>query len=308
MNQQVDMSQFVEAKSDQLNADDLIGISKILTVTRVTGNDGDQPISIYYEGDNGKPFKPCKTMRRVLLAIWGRYASEYVGRTMKVYRDDKVTFGGLEVGGIRISHMSHLDKETVVVVMKSKGKKAGIKVLPLKDAPQQAQAQAQDGPSKWADGYISAVNRAETAEQLNKFANDKAAKLAELETKRPELHRACVEALEAKRASFAPAGDDNWDDDPAPNAHHGEQYNDTPEEAARAEETIAETEGEPPYLAKVRDLRAALASAKTLKAVEQLDREWCNALRNEVEEADVGLMQSVERDIGNRRRELRADG
>lgn len=93
-----------------------------------------------------------------------------------------------------------------------------------------------------------------------------------------------------------------------PNAPHGEQFNDTPEETERAEETIAETEDEAPYPAKVRDLRASLASARTLKAVEQIDREWCNTLRNEVEEADPGLMQSVERDIGNRRRDLRADG
>ena len=131
MNDMVDMAQFTEAKSDQLNADDLIGVSKTITVTKVTGKEGDQPISIYYEGDNGKPFKPCKTIRRVLLGVWGRYANEYVGRSMTIYRDDKVTFGGLEVGGIRISHMTNIDKETIVVVNKSKGKKVGMKILPL---------------------------------------------------------------------------------------------------------------------------------------------------------------------------------
>jgi hypothetical protein len=136
MNDMVDMSRFVEAKSDQLNADDLIGITRTITVTRVTGSDGDQPVSIFYQGDGGKPFKPCKTMRRVLMAIWGKYANEYVGRSMTLYRDDSVTFGGLATGGIRISHMSHMDKETTVVVMKTKGKKAGIKIVPLQDAPQ----------------------------------------------------------------------------------------------------------------------------------------------------------------------------
>lgn len=138
MNDVVDMSRFIEAKSDQLNADDLIGISKTIKITRVTGNDGDQPVSIFYEGDNGKPFKPCKTIRRVLMGVWGKYANEYVGKSMTIYRDDSVTFGGLATGGIRISHMSHIDKETLVVVLKSKGKKAGIKILPLRtDAGQQ---------------------------------------------------------------------------------------------------------------------------------------------------------------------------
>lgn len=131
MNDHVDMAAFVEAKSDQLNADDLIGAPRTIRVRKVTGNDGDQPVSIFYEGDDNKPFRPCKTMRRVLLAIWGRYTKDYIGRSMTLYRDDGVTFGGLQVGGIRISHMSHMEKETLVVVLKSKGKKAGIKVMPL---------------------------------------------------------------------------------------------------------------------------------------------------------------------------------
>ena len=136
MNQPIDMSRFIEAKSDQLNADDLIGTTRTITITRVVGCDGDQPIAIHYDGDNGKPFKPCKTIRRVLMGVWGRYANEYVGKSMTLYRDDEVTFGGLKVGGIRIRAMSGIDKETTVVVMKSKGKKAGMKILPLAaDAP-----------------------------------------------------------------------------------------------------------------------------------------------------------------------------
>lgn len=163
MNDIVDMSQFVEAKSDQLNADDLIGNPRIITVTRVTGDGGDQPVSIYYEGDNGKPFKPCKTMRRVLMAVWGKYASrDYPGRSMRLYRDDSVTFGGLATGGIRISHVSHLDKETVVVVMKTKGKKAGIKIYPLKDAARQQQQSA----DMTLDQARDALDAAETLDDL----------------------------------------------------------------------------------------------------------------------------------------------
>ena len=70
MNDVIDMSRFIEAKSDQLNADDLIGAPRTITITRVTGNDGDQPVSIFYEGDGGKPFKPCKTIRRVMMGVW----------------------------------------------------------------------------------------------------------------------------------------------------------------------------------------------------------------------------------------------
>lgn len=202
MTDQIDMSHFVEAKSDQLNSDDLIGAPRTITIGRVVGCEGDQPIAIHYEGDGGKPFKPCKSIRRVLLAVWGRYAADYVGRSMTLYRDDNVTFGGLEVGGIRISHMSHLDKETVVVVAKSKGKKAGIKIAPLKIAT------APDRAAKWAADYIAAVTGAADLDALEALASSKAAKLAELSDKRSDLHERCVAAYQARFDDLTPADAD----------------------------------------------------------------------------------------------------
>ena len=44
MNDMVDMAQFTEAKSDQLNSDDLLAGPRTITITKVTGQDGDQPI------------------------------------------------------------------------------------------------------------------------------------------------------------------------------------------------------------------------------------------------------------------------
>lgn len=165
MNEMIDMSRFVEAKSDQLCADDLTGAPRTITVTRVTGNDGDQPVSIHYENDHGRPFKPCKTMRRVLLAAWGRNAADYVGRSMTIYRDDSVTFGGLNVGGIRISHMSHIDKKMVVVVMKTKGKKAGIEIQPLSADVRQMPSAAAD----WTGKFVAKVAQAPDADELNAY-------------------------------------------------------------------------------------------------------------------------------------------
>ena len=82
----MDISKTCAPKSDQLNADDLIGGPKTITITDVRGNDGDQqPISIYFEGDNNKPYKPSKGMRRVLVHMWGKEGSEYKGRSMTIY-------------------------------------------------------------------------------------------------------------------------------------------------------------------------------------------------------------------------------
>ena len=106
----MDLTPTITAKSDQLNADDLISGAITIKVTGIKGtSEPTQPIAIGYEGDNGKPYKPCKSMRRVLVAAWGANGAEYVGRSMTLYRDNDVSFGGIKVGGIRISHMSHID-------------------------------------------------------------------------------------------------------------------------------------------------------------------------------------------------------
>ncbi len=129
----VDMSKTIIAKSDQLNADDLIGKSITVKINKVSGcSDAAQPIAIGYEGDNGKPYKPCKSMRRVLVNVWGTDGLSYIGKSMTLYRDEKVLFGGIAVGGIRISHMSGLDKPMTMALTASKANKKPFTVQPLK--------------------------------------------------------------------------------------------------------------------------------------------------------------------------------
>jgi hypothetical protein len=126
-----DLTQTIIAKSDQLNADDLLNRSIIAKITKVSLAAGEQPIAINYEGDNGKPYLPCKSMRRVLVNIWGSDGNKYVGRSMTLYRDDKVKFGGLEVGGIRISHMTDIKEPVTMALTASKANKKPFTVKPL---------------------------------------------------------------------------------------------------------------------------------------------------------------------------------
>lgn len=129
----VDMTKTIEPKSDQLNADDLIGKTLTIKITGVKGyNDLAQPVGINYEGDNGKPYKPCKSMRRVFVNAWGSDAKKYVGRSITLYRDDSVKFGGIEVGGIRISHMSDIDKPVTMALTASRASRKPFTVQPLK--------------------------------------------------------------------------------------------------------------------------------------------------------------------------------
>jgi len=128
----VDISPFTVAKVDQLTADDLIDKTLTIKITSVTGReDTEQPININFEGDNGKPYRPGKSMLRVLERCWGRDGNKFVGRSLTLYRDPKIKFGGLEVGGIRISHMSHINGKQTLALTASKANKKPFTVEPL---------------------------------------------------------------------------------------------------------------------------------------------------------------------------------
>lgn len=206
MTEHIDMAQFVEAKSNELTADDLIGGPRTITVTRVSGGDDERPVAIHYEGDGGKPFRPCKTVRRVLLAVWGRNAADYVGRSLTLYRDDSVTFGGLNVGGIRISHMSHIDKEAMIVVMKSKGKKAPVKIMPLVEKAAQTQA-ARQTPEQWVEQFKADVADCEDLSALAMLEHRSAKALTKLEADHPALHADAMAEFNARRDALDAGAD-----------------------------------------------------------------------------------------------------
>lgn len=126
-------------KSTQLNADDLIGgRTMTITITKVEIKMDEQPVSIHFEGDNGKPYLPGKSMRRVLVNVWGPDAKAYVGRKLTLYRDDAVKFGGLDVGGIRISHMSHINSPVTMALTATKAQRRPFTVRPLVEAKTEA--------------------------------------------------------------------------------------------------------------------------------------------------------------------------
>ncbi len=157
----IDMA--IEPKSDQTNYDDFLVGSKTITVTNVTstGNKADaQPISVHYEGDNSKPFKPCKSMRRVMVKIWGDDPANYTGKSMTLYGDPEVIFAGKKVGGIRISHMSDMNTDVDVPLSASKTKRVLYRVSPLKVEKTKTETPAEE-VEEYADLYDRACEQAE---------------------------------------------------------------------------------------------------------------------------------------------------
>jgi hypothetical protein len=147
----MDIRSTLEAKSSQLNTDDLIAGAKTITITKVSAGSAEQPVAVSFEGDGGKPWFPCKSMRRVLVAAWGADASQYVGRRVTLFRDPSVIYGGIAVGGIRVSHLSDLDGPLSIALTVTRQKRAPYKVAPLPASP------ASPAPAKPAADLIQAA-------------------------------------------------------------------------------------------------------------------------------------------------------
>lgn len=128
-----DLSKTVEPRSDQLNFDDVSVDAVTVTISEVTvrAEANEQPVSIHLVEFPGRPFKPSKSMRRVLIAAWGKDSSVYAGRKMTLYGDPDVKFGGQTLGGIRISHLSHIARVLTVNLTVTRAKRAPFTVEPL---------------------------------------------------------------------------------------------------------------------------------------------------------------------------------
>jgi len=131
----MDISQTTAPKSDQQNFDDYISGPKTVTISEVRAGNDEQPVEIHLVEFPGRPFKPSKSMRRVLVAAWGPEAAAYAGRKMTLYGDPTVRFGGAVVGGIRISHLTNIDKPLTVSLTTTRGKRAPFTVKPLASEP-----------------------------------------------------------------------------------------------------------------------------------------------------------------------------
>jgi hypothetical protein len=138
----MDLTEAIAPKSDQLNADDLITGPRTFTIERVTAGTVEQPVDVFLAEFPGRAYRPSKSMRRVMVAAWGKEASEYTGHRLTLYRDPDVKFGADKVGGIKISHLSNIDKRLTIALTVTRGKRAPFTVEPLASEPTAEQVAA----------------------------------------------------------------------------------------------------------------------------------------------------------------------
>ena len=181
-------------KSDQLDNVDLLSGPRDFTITGVSGGTAEQPLNISL-AEYDRPWRPGLTMRRLLASMWGKDASVYIGRRVRLYRDPDVKFGNDKTGGTRISHASHIDKAITVSLPTSKGKFGAFTVKPLADAPTAAAVVESPAPSRDDIATCTDVN------QLNEWART-------YQGQRHDAALARVAALKAAQTDVDPWADD----------------------------------------------------------------------------------------------------
>jgi hypothetical protein len=126
----MDLTESIAPRSDQINADDLIAGPVTYTVREVTNGKAESPFDFLLV-ETDRAYRPSKTMRRVIVNAWGAEAANYGGRQLTLYREPTIQFGGKTVGGIRISHMSHIDGPVEVQAQVTRGKREKFTVQPI---------------------------------------------------------------------------------------------------------------------------------------------------------------------------------
>lgn len=137
-----DISHLLVSNSTQLDNVDLMGGPRDFTITdaKETGN-VEQPLAITL-AEYDRPWKPGLTMRRLMAHIWDSTDTDtYIGRRVRLHRDESVSFNKTKTGGTRISHASHLESKVTVTLPVSKGRFGDFTVHPLPDTPPPASSE-----------------------------------------------------------------------------------------------------------------------------------------------------------------------
>jgi hypothetical protein len=121
----------IEKKTDQLNYEDFLGgITRMVTIAGVKAGTREQQYDVAIEGDP-RAWRPAVTVLKLLVEAWGDDAKEWVGRRAVLYGDPDIKFGSDKVGGIRVSHVSHIDGPVTANLTVTRGKRARHTVQPL---------------------------------------------------------------------------------------------------------------------------------------------------------------------------------
>lgn len=134
------MKLIVQKNTDQLNYEDFLGgAQRIVTIKGVEKGRKEAQYDIAIEED-ARFWRPPATILKLLVLAYGDETDNWVGKRANLFGDPDVKMKGVKVGGIRVSHLSHLDKPLVESLTVTRGQSAVFTIQPLPDsvAPKQA--------------------------------------------------------------------------------------------------------------------------------------------------------------------------
>jgi len=162
-----------QAKSDQVDADDLIGgITLDVTIKAVQrGPSNEQPLQLVLE-ETEKFYRPSKTYRRALIGCFSDEPANWIGKRLRLVRNPETMFGGVKVGGIEVSHAS-IEAPVVLMLAAKRGKKTAVRIDVMPAATKQAQKAAVATPVAAAPNttiqpqdFTAAINSIASAESI----------------------------------------------------------------------------------------------------------------------------------------------
>lgn len=119
----MDLSKTIIPRSDQLNFEDVQTSSITARIKSVRAGNKEQPVFIDLDGFDGRPYKPSKSMRRVLIGGWGNDGHAWVGKSLTLIGDATVKYGGVAVGGIKVKAMSDIEANFSLMLTESRGRR-----------------------------------------------------------------------------------------------------------------------------------------------------------------------------------------
>jgi len=154
------------AKSDRINAVDLIGTTLVGRIVRIKAAEekGVKKIRIWLDA-RPVPWCPCTNMARLLRLAWGKDPKVWLGRSVELFNDPTVPWKGKPVGGVRVSAMSDVaapfDFEAKVSRESTKTYRIGVlTVAPPKPAPTFEEKRADLARLVAERGMVDDVDRA----------------------------------------------------------------------------------------------------------------------------------------------------
>lgn len=121
----------IRKNTDQLNYEDFLGgVTRIVTIAKVEKGRKEAQYDIAIEGDD-RYWRPPATVLKLLKLAYGDEAADWIGKSARLYGDPDVKMKGVKVGGIRVSHLSHIDKPLHAPLTVTRGQTAVFTVDPL---------------------------------------------------------------------------------------------------------------------------------------------------------------------------------